>query len=86
MPFVWAPTSQPVTGKTWVTDRETLFHYLDLLNDKYDTDFCWHWSGQDKVPAIEVYSPKMGLSVEAPMGFIQETVERMLPIWGLVTT
>lgn len=72
-----------MTGSTWVVDRDTLFAYLDQLNDKYDMDFCWHWSGQDKVPNVEVYSPKTGLAIEAPIGYIQEAVQRMLPIWGL---
>lgn len=80
--FVWV-TSTPPAKAVWVADRDTLFQYLEQLNDKFSTGFIWRWSGNDKVPNVEVYEPELGLHVEAPMGYIQESIERMLPIWGL---
>lgn len=82
--FVWVPVTS-IVGKNWVTDRDTLFQYLELLNAKHGTNFRWRWSGTGKEPNVEVYDDSFGfnLYVEARMVEIQEAVERMLPIWGL---
>lgn len=76
----------PPQKKVWVIDRDTLFQFLEMLNDKYGSDLLWRWTGQDKEPMVEVYSPSLGLSVSGRMAFIQETVETMLSIWGFEET